>query len=98
MVSKQFIEKKVSDFFDNASKVVKLVLDSKVEEYKEVGKKFVTDFISDVENESRGEQEKPITDSEREEIARQIGEGNTSGVFQSDDFRISWDLKINKFR
>ena len=38
-----------------------------------------------------------LTDLDREQIARLITEGYTSGILDSDTYRISWDLTTNKF-
>ena len=42
-----------------------------------------------------------LTDLDLEEIARLIQEGNTGGIIDSEDeggYRISWELKANKFQ
>mgnify|MGYP001562927818 CR=1 FL=1 len=37
-------------------------------------------------------------ESDNEEIARQIKEGNTSGILDNEDgYRISWNLNVEKF-
>lgn len=43
------------------------------------------------------QEEKERDDLDRAEIARLISEGNTSGILDSEEYRISWELKITKF-
>jgi len=38
-----------------------------------------------------------ITDLDLEQIAEQIKEGNTSGIFSDEVCRIAWKIEINKF-
>lgn len=38
-----------------------------------------------------------VTDQDREEIARLVRDGNTSGQFSSGVCTVSWELSINKF-
>ena len=38
-----------------------------------------------------------INDLDREEIARLITEGNTSGILDSEGYRITWNLDMEKF-
>lgn len=39
-----------------------------------------------------------VNDIDREEIARLVKEGNTSGILDSEGYRISWSLDIEKFK
>lgn len=39
-----------------------------------------------------------INDYDREEIAKQIKNGNMSGIMDSDGNRISWSIDIEKFK
>jgi hypothetical protein len=45
-----------------------------------------------------------IDDHDREEIARLIKEGNTSGIIDQEEYegepsyRVAWELKVNKFK
>lgn len=38
-----------------------------------------------------------LTDEDREELGRQVANGNTSGIIDSDGYRISWSIEIEKF-
>lgn len=38
-----------------------------------------------------------INDLDKQEIAKQIANGNTSGLLDSEGYRISWELKMDKF-
>lgn len=38
-----------------------------------------------------------LTDLDREQIADLIKEGFSSGIVDSEDYRISWELKADKF-
>lgn len=38
-----------------------------------------------------------ITEEDRDEIARQVREGNTSGYIDQNGTRIYWELKTEKF-
>jgi hypothetical protein len=42
------------------------------------------------------EAKKEISELDLQEIARLISEGNTSGILDSDGFRIVWDLDLQK--
>lgn len=45
----------------------------------------------------KNEQEE-VNDIDRAEIAELIRNGNTSGILDSESFRVSWSLDINKFK
>jgi hypothetical protein len=38
-----------------------------------------------------------VTDTDRAEIARLITGGNTSGILDGEGYRITWELKMDKF-
>lgn len=38
-----------------------------------------------------------ITDEDRAEIARLIAAGNTSGILDSEGYRITWEIEMEKF-
>jgi len=38
-----------------------------------------------------------LTELDLQELARLITEGYTSGIIDSEGYRISWELKTNKF-
>jgi hypothetical protein len=38
-----------------------------------------------------------LTEEEKAEIANQIVEGYTSGINDSDDKRVTWEIKVEKF-
>ncbi len=39
-----------------------------------------------------------INDMDREEISRLIANGNTSGILDSEDYRISWSIDMEKWK
>lgn len=41
--------------------------------------------------------EKEINELDLQEIARLVAEGNTGGILDSEGYRISWELKMDKF-
>ena len=42
-------------------------------------------------------EEARVNDSDREALAEQIKQGNISGILDSEDYRISWKIDIEKF-
>ena len=38
-----------------------------------------------------------LTEMDNEESARQIEKGMTSGILDSEDYRVAWSLTTNKF-
>lgn len=44
------------------------------------------------------EDEPEVADDELHEIARLIQEGYTSGILDSEGYRVSWSLKMDKFK
>lgn len=38
-----------------------------------------------------------ITDLDREQLAKLVAEGYTSGILDGEGYRITWDLKTEKF-
>lgn len=50
------------------------------------------------EKETVFENEEPLTDLDTGEIGRLIQEGCTSGLCDSSDYRIAWELRWNKWQ